>query len=102
MKCYTSFVKWYKEDKGWSFEKADRHWHTRINDPNWAKGSDPEYGQVTVFVPDEQYFESEGELSHESAVRMGTKHITSPNAKQVNELLAQMKQALLRGRRIPL
>ena len=42
LKCYTSFVKWYCEQKGWTAEKADNHWMRRLADRSWRRGVDPE------------------------------------------------------------
>eukprot|EP00969_Alexandrium_andersonii_P112068 4949356-Alexandrium_andersonii.AAC.1 len=57
MKCYTAFVKHYKEEKGWTHERAERHWHMRKDDTDWPKGVDREDSQLTIYVPGEEYFD---------------------------------------------
>ena len=41
-KCYTAFTKHYVEQKGYTREKAHKHWEKRKADPKWRHGMDPE------------------------------------------------------------
>jgi len=73
LKPYTGFIKYFKEELGWTLEKADALWHKRSVQPNWPRGVHPEDKQLTIAVAVEECYTQEEEYGHEAAVEAQNK-----------------------------
>ena len=47
-KAYAGWVKFHKEELGWSDEKSDREWLIRKHNPKWPRGAHKMDGQLTL------------------------------------------------------
>lgn len=94
-KCYSGFVRYYMEEKGYSKERAHDLWTRRFKDPNWATSKDSDDEQDQVWVPSKKYTRNESAWKRGTSLTVGSKVNKKVSQDALDEGMDVLKEAAI-------
>lgn len=92
MKAYAGFVKFFKEELGWTSSKADAEWQRRKSNIRWPRGAHPEDGQLTLALFVDDGFSEENEIAHEAGVEGQNKDRKNLDPTKFQEMVNALRE----------
>ena len=91
-KAYAGFVKHFREELGYTVEKATALWNKRKADPSWPRGNHAEDGQLTLAVLKDQETLDMEDIGHQAAVEGQSKDKRNVEPDQLQKMISGLRQ----------